>query len=418
MERVLDEVARATGVDRVEVRLRNFVPSQAFPYTQPCGWIADSGDYAGTLTEAAKLTDSEGFECRREAARREGCTIGIGFAHELTPEGSSRPDSLLGGTDSATVQVTPRGDVIVRTGVTSPGTGNETGIAQVVADTLGCAIERVRVEQGDTATCPHGNGNYSSRSMTFGGASARLAALDIRTKIEQVAASMLGVYTGAIEIADGVVTASGASLTLDDVAAEIVRNPHGRHMDGVEPGLESTRVYRIPNVHHKPEVDGRYNQYPTWSFASSACVVEVDEQTGVVRVEDFVLVHDSGGLVNPLLAEAQLHGAIMQGIGASLYEEITYDDQAVPGARTLRQYTLPSARESAAVTLAHRSTPSPFTLDGRKGVGETGISAPAPAIASAIEDALRAHGVTLTAVPFTPARVWATLQHSSDRGSR
>ncbi|MCQ8836301.1 xanthine dehydrogenase family protein molybdopterin-binding subunit [Streptomyces malaysiensis] len=410
MERILDEVARATGVDRIEVRLRNFIPSSTFPYTQPCGWITDSGDYEGTLTEAAKLIDYADFERRRAEAREQGRTLGIGFAHELTPEGSSRPDSLMGGTDSATVRISPRGDVTVLTGVTSPGTGNETGIAQVVADALGCDLERVRVEQGDTASCPYGNGNYSSRSLTFGATSARLAADELRERIEAVAVSMLGTDAGRIRIEEGTVHGPhDATLTLDAVAAEIYRNPHGRHMTGLPPGLEATRSYRIPNVHHQPDVDGRYNQYPTWSFASAACVVEVDEETGVVRVEDFVLVHDSGEIVNPLLAEAQLHGAVLQGIGASLYEEISYDEDARPFAHTLREYTLPGARESLAPVIGHRSTPSPFTLDGRKGVGESGISAPAAAIASAIEDALREHDVRLSRAPFTPARVWAAL---------
>ncbi|MFE2187689.1 xanthine dehydrogenase family protein molybdopterin-binding subunit [Streptomyces sp. NPDC059455] len=410
MERILDHVARATGQDRVDVRLRNFLPPTAFPYTQPCGWITDSGDYAGTLSEAAKLIDYAGFERRRAEARAQGRLLGIGFAHELTPEGSSRPDSLLGGTDSATVRISPRGDVTVLTGVTSPGTGNETGIAQVVADTLGCDLERVRVEQGDTASCPHGNGNYSSRSMTFGGASARLAAGELRSRLAAVGASILCTTAERVRIADGNVTGpTGTTVSLDEVAAEVYRNPHGRHMTGLPPGLEATRSYRMPNVYHQPDVDGRYNQYPTWSFASAACVVEVDEETGAVRVDQFALVHDSGGIVNPLLADAQLHGAVLQGVGAGLYEEISYDDTALPFAQTLREYTLPSARESVDLLLGHRSTPSPFTVDGRKGVGESGISAPTPALASAIEDALREYDIQLTQAPFAPARVWAAI---------
>lgn len=413
LERILDEVADAVGRPRDEVRVRNFLTPEMFPYEQPSGWITDSGDYAGSLEKVKKLIDWDAFPARRSAARAEGRRLGIGIGHELTPEGSSRPDSLLSGTDSATVKMSPHGDVTVLTGVTSPGTGNETGIAQIVADCLGASLDRVRVVQGDTEICPHGNGNYSSRSLTFGGSSAHLAALVVHDKLRRVGANMLGAAPGEVRL-DGhrVIAPSGEEVSFGAVAATIYRSPHARHMEGVEPGLEVTRTFKMDNVHHQPEKDGRYNQYPTWSFSTAACIVEVDEHTGVVRIETFALVHDSGVVVNPLLAEAQLHGAITQGIGASLYEEICYDDAGMPLNLTLREYTLTGIRESVDIVLGHQSTPSPFTMMGMKGVGESGISAPAPAIASAIEDALSDLGVRLTEVPFTPARVWAAIQEA------
>jgi carbon-monoxide dehydrogenase large subunit len=414
MERILDDVARCTGRGRDEVRLRNFIAKDEFPYVQPSGWVTDSGDYAGTLHDVKKLIGWDQFPARKAEARAAGRFLGMGIGHELTPDGAARPDSLMSGTDSATVRISPHGDVTVLTGVTSPGTGNETGIAQMVADALGARIERVRVMQGDTDSSPYGNGNYSSRSLTFGGSSAVLAVQPIREKLTLVGSRMLRVPVETMEIVDHRLSSPDCDrdLSIDEVAWEIYRRPHGVTMEGIEPHLESTRSYRSGNVHHQSEVDGKANIYPTWSFSTSACVVEVDPQTGVVTIEKFAIVHDSGKIVNPLLAEAQMHGAVLQGIGASLYEEIVYDSNAYPVHQTLREYTLPSARESVELLLGHRTTLSPFTMMGMKGVGESGISAPAGAIASAIEDALIDWDARMTTVPFTPARVWQSIQDS------
>lgn len=419
LERILDDVARRSGVSRRDVRQRNFVQPEQFPFTLASGWIMDSGDYQATLDLALDLIDADNIEARRTQVAANGRLLGLGFAHELTPEGSARPGSLLGGTDSTTVRVSPRGHVTVLSGVTSPGSGNETGLAQMVADALGADLHDVRVIQGDTQSCPHGNGNYSSRSLTIGGASARLASEDIRYKLEQVAARTLDVPVESLHFSRGRITssASKSSTTIAAVAGEIYRNPHGAAMEGIDPNLESTRSYKMPNVHHQPSTTGIYNQYPTWSFAAAACLVEVDPATGAVTVVEFALAHDCGVVVNPALAEAQLHGAVMQGIGAALYEEVLYDSAGAVEAPSLREYTLPSVREWAPVTLGHCSTPSPYTHQGMKGVGESGISAPCAALASAIEDALNHHDavkrpVVLNRAPFTPARVWAAINEA------
>lgn len=418
LERILDEVARRTGVDRADVRRRNFVQPDQFPYQLASGWIMDSGNYSDTLDLALELIGADSFSKRRTAAARKGRLLGLGIAHELTPEGSARPGSLLGGTDSTTVRISPRGHITVLTGVTSPGSGNETGLAQIVADELGADIEKVRIIQGDTQSCPHGNGNYSSRSLTIGGASARLAASDIRRKLETVAARILDVPIDSLRFHRGSVTSSSTSTptSIEALAGEVYRNPHGVNMEGLEPNLESTRSYKMPNVHHQRERTGMYNQYPTWSFAAAACVVEVDPSTGATRIVELALAHDCGVIVNPTLAEAQLHGAIMQGVGAALYEEISYDENASLENFSLREYTLPSAREWFPVKLGHCSTPSPYTHQGMKGVGESGISAPTAAIAAAIENALEGinptRPVVLTTAPFTPTRVWEAIQEA------
>lgn len=414
LERILDHVATSAGLTGPEVRLRNFIGADEFPYIQPSGWTTDSGDYPGTLELALEMIGYSEFPVLRAEARERGRLLGIGVAHELTPEGQSAPGSLYGGTESATVRISPNGLVSVLTGVTSPGTGNETGIAQIVAQELGCEFSRVHVVQGDTDRCPFGAGNYSSRSLVIGGSTAGLAAGDLRDKLLTVAASMLEAAVADIDLVDGCfsVRGTGTQLTFEGVVQEVHLHPHGAHMDGVDPGLEVSRSYKMPNVDHQPWRTGRLNLYPTWPFGAAACIVEVDPETGHVTVERYVFAHDAGKIVNPVLADAQLQGAVMQGIGAALYESIQYDNDGGLETQTMMDYGLPTSMESVTVEIGHRETPSPFTHLGMKGVGESGVSAPSPAIASAIDDALAHIGVRMTETPFTPARVWQAINQA------
>jgi aerobic carbon-monoxide dehydrogenase large subunit len=412
MDRIMDHVADHTGVDRAQVRLCNFIPADAFPAPLASGPVLDSGDYAACLGEVLERVDVSAFRAEQARARAQGRLLGLGFGQELTPEGVALTSSLFNGVESATVRIGPDGAVEVFTGVSSAGTGNETGIAQVVADALGCRLERVTVRQGDTDLSPQGSGNYSSRSLTMGGAAAAQAADTLRKKLLRVAASMLEAKEDDLMLADGRIEVAGdpdTGLALDDVVAEIHLRPHGPHLVDVEPGLEAVGHHRAGNVFHRPAGQGRFSTYPTWSNASAAAVVEVDAQTGVVTVLRYVLVHDSGVVVNPMLADAQLQGAVVQGLGAALYETIGYGPDGAPTAESFMHYTLPSVKEAVAVELGHRCSPSPFTPLGTKGVGESGISAPPGAIASAIEDALAPLRIRLTHPPFTPSKVWEAI---------
>jgi aerobic carbon-monoxide dehydrogenase large subunit len=413
LDRIMDAIAARTGLTGAQVRLRNFIPADEFPYTQPNGATLDSGNYAGTMQKVLDAVDMDGFPGRQAAARAQGRFIGIGIGQELTPEGFCMPGSLYAGYESTSIRVSPGGDVTVLTGVTSPGTGNETGIAQVVADAMGCSLARIRVVQGDTDTCPMGSGNYSSRSLMLGGSAAHHAGLVLREQMTKVAASMLEAAEEDIEVSEDRFTVAGVpgqEVHFNDVAAQVYLFPHGRHMNGVAPGLDTNYSFKIGNVYHQPEVDGRFNGYPTWSNATAAAVVEVDPLTGVVSVEQFVLAHDCGPVVNPLLAEAQLRGAITQGIGASLYEFIAYDEAGQPISRSFMDYTMPTIKESFPITLTHQNTPSPFTPLGTKGVGESGVGSPPGAIAAAIENALAPLSLQLTELPFTPSRLWTAIQ--------
>src|SRR3990170_4269854 len=419
MDRIMDHIAMETGIDRAEVRFKNFIPPDEFPYPQVSGAMLDSGNYGEALRTVLDMAGYESFPALQEEARREGRYIGFGIGQELIPEGCSMPGSLLlNGCDGTEVRVSPTGEVTVLTGVTSPGSGNETGIAQIVADALGCKLERIRVVQGDTESCPWGFGNYSARSIIIGGSAAHLAATEVREKMLRVAGNMLEAAPEDLDAAEGRISVRATpdrSLTIEQVAAEVYRNPHGPYMEGIEPALEAQRHFRIGNVYHQPEKQGRFSAYPSWPNGVAACVVEVDPETGMVEILRFCMVHDAGKIVNPLLADANMHGGIAQGIGAALYEEIAYDEYAQPLTATFMDYTIPTAVEVPSMELGHQETPTPFTPLGTKGVGESGVGAPLGALTSAIENALPHLDLRLTELPLTPARVWSAIQEAREK---
>ena len=422
MDRVMDDVARQTGVDRAETRLRNFIPPDAFPYARPGGAILDSGDYPTALRRVLEMADYAGFPALQAEARASGRRIGLGIGQELTPEGVAIPGSLMNQAyDGATVRIAPGGDVTVLAGVTTPGTGNETALAQLAADAIGCRLDAVRVIQGDTDLCPYGLGNYSSRSVMYGGSAVRLAALDLRAKLLAVASRMLEAEVADLESSDGLIFVGGTparSVSIMSVVDEIYRHTFGANADGVEPGLESTRYYRSENIYHQPETQGRFSTYPTWPNGAAACIVEVDPETGIVRILRHCLVEDAGTIVNPLLATAVLHGGIGQGIGSALYESLVYDDTGQLLTATLMDYTIPTAVELPRFEVEHQETPSPFTPLGMKGVGESGMGSSLGALCSAIENAFPDLDLRLTDLPLTPHVVWRAIRAATESRPR
>jgi carbon-monoxide dehydrogenase large subunit len=417
MDRVLDRISAATGVDRLEVRFRNFIPADAFPYDQVSGALIDSGNYQGAMQQLIAQIDLDGLRKEQKAARTQGRLLGIGFGFEVAPEGCSMPNSdMLQGWDGTTVRLDPRGRVTVLTGVTSPGSGNETGIAQIVADTLGVSLDSVNVVQGDTDTCPYGLGNFSSRSTMIGGSAAMLAAQDIRDKLVTVASRLM--QADASELAIGgdriyVRAAPDRHMPIKQVARAIYSGAFAPHMEGIEPGLEVTRYFRIGNVHHQPKGQGRFSPYPTWPFMAAGALVEVDRESGFVKVLRYFAVHDCGKIINPMLVDGQIHGAIAQGLGGTLYEELIYDDVGQLLTTTLMDYTLPTALEMPSqITLGHQETPTFATPLGTKGAGETGLGSTMSAIVSAVEDALEIPGLALMELPLKPHRVWRAIREA------
>ena len=415
MDRILDRVADASGVDRAEVRMRNFIPPDAFPYSQVSGAMIDSGDYPKAMQRLLELVDVEDFRRRQTEAAAEGRRLGLGFGFELTPEGCSMPDNiLLQGWDGSTVRMDPTGQATVLTGVTSPGSGNETGIAQIVADELGVSMDTIKVVQGDTDICPYGLGNFSSRSLMFGGSAAMKAAGVIKDKLLNVASHMLEANQADLEIAEGVISVRGTpsqSIEVAKVAYELHANAFGPNAEEVDPGLDVTEYFQIGNVYHQPEKEGRFSTYPTWPYMAAAAVVELDPETGRVDVQEFYAVHDCGTVINPMLVDAQVHGAVAQGLGAAVYEELVYDEVGQLLTAGLMDYTIPTAVEMPPTfVVEHQVTPSPATPLGAKGAGESGVCGPMSAVASAAEDALGPGAANFMELPLTPTKVWSAMQ--------
>jgi carbon-monoxide dehydrogenase large subunit len=252
----------------------------------------------------------------------------------------------------------------------------------------------------------------------IGGSAVYAASNELRQKLLNVAGSMLEVASEDLESAHGRIFVRGSDqrrVSLRAVVDEIYRHTFGAHADEIEPGLEATRYFRAGNIYHQPDTQGRFSTYPTWSNGTAACIVEVDADTGLVRVVQYCLVSDSGLIINPVLADANLHGSIAQGIGGGLYERLAYDKDGQLMTGTFMDYTLPTAVELPRFEIEHQVTPTPFTALGTKGVGESGITGPLAALCGAVEDALLDLDVRLDQVPLTPSVVWRAINEARAR---
>lgn len=419
MDRIMDRVAQETGLDRAAVRLHNFIQPEEFPYSQPSGAVLDSGNYPGTLQKVLQMVGYENFPEEQRKAREEGRYLGLGIGQELTPEGCAMPGAvMISGYDSATVRVAPSGDVTVLSGVTSPGCGNETAFAQIAAEFLGCEFDRVAVIQGDTESCPYGLGNYSSRGTMYGGSAVQIAATELRDKMFRIAGRMMEAAPEDLDATGGRIFVKGApsrSVGFDEVANQIYRHTFGEYAEDEEPGLESTRYFRMGNIYHQPEKQGRFSNYPAWPNGSAACVVEVDPETGNVKILRFCLVEDAGTVINPLLATANLHGSLAQGIGGAMFEQVAYDSNGQILTATLMDYTIPTAMEVPRFEIGHQETPSPFTPLGMKGVGESGVGSVLGALCSGIEDAIPELDLRIDELILTPSRIWRAIQDAREK---
>jgi carbon-monoxide dehydrogenase large subunit len=414
VERLVDRVAERLGIDPVELRKRNFIPPDGFPYTGLFHTF-DNGRYADCLDRGVELLDLAGWRRRQDEARAEGRHIGIGvsFYVENTALGPSRKLNaggvLAGGYDIGHVRMETNGEVFVYTGLCEMGQGFTNGIAQIAADTLGVHPDQVTVVVGDTHACPvTGYGTGASRSASIGGASVQKACHRLREKIVSIAAHMLEASPEDLEGADGDLWIRGArqrSVSMADIGRAAYLRPI-EMPDGMDPGLESIEV-------HDPE-------WMAWPYGVNAAVVEVDVETGEVSFLDYVYVHDCGTILNPMIVEGQIHGGVAQGVGMSLYEELSYDDDGYPLTGTFMDYLLPTAVEVPRLRLAHEVTPSPVVPTGVKGIGEAGAIGSPSAIAAAVEDALRPFGARIHELPITPEKVlgWVARSPAAAVGAR
>lgn len=415
MERAIELISAELGIDSLEVRRRNLLPKDAFPHRLPSGLNLDSGDYPGALDQLLELFDHDKWRVAQAEADPAERRIGIGIAFELTPEGASFPGSMPSGFETSTVAIDPTGSVRVATSVTSPGSGNETGIAQLVADVLGVHPDRIAVTQGDTDITPFGGGNTSSRSLMFGGAAAVLAARDLRERLATCAATLLQAEVSGLRfIDDSIVVGNDAkrSLTFEKAVATIYTQAYSTALD-VELPLQVTRTFRSENVRHTPDDWGRISSYPSFPYSVHAAAVEVESMSGCVNVLDYAAVHDCGVVVNPGLVEGQFKGAIAMGIGATLWEELLHDGRGRTWTNRFKSYVLPRATDLPNFRIGHRCTPSPFHPLGIKGAGESGFGGAMAVIANAVANALGDDGRHLERIPCKPDVVLSLLQRSA-----
>jgi len=391
------------------------------PYTTPPGAEYDSGDYPATLRLALDRFDYAGGRAEQARARREGRLLGIGIATSVEPAGTNLASyeiitgrrSVSGSAEAAMVRVEPDGQVRVSLGDPPSGQGYETVVAQIVADELGLDPDAVTVSRGfDSATTPwlYLSGNYSNKfSVTDVGAVVG-AATRVREKLLRLAAHRLEIGVGDLELRAGGVEVRGAPgrrLTLAELArtayADVLGLPPGE-----EPGLESRHAHQNP-LARPVDADRRVRSQLVFSNAAHCCLVEVDRRTGRVKILKYVVAHDCGRELNPLIVEGMVHGATAHGIGAALLEEFRYDERGQLLTSTFMDYLKPTAVDVPLIEVARLEHPSPATPLGAKGVGEGGAIPGPAAVANAVEDALAGHGVVVRALPITPEQIWRWL---------
>ena len=398
MERLLDRVAAGLGLDRAEVRRRNLIPGDKMPYVTPLKTRAgstitcDSGDFPLCQAKAMAALDYEGFPERQAAARADGHYLGIGLANGI--KGTGR-----GPFESGLVRIGRSGKVSVYTGALAMGQGIKTSLAQVCADQLGVEVADITVVAGDTATIPLGLGGFASRQAVTAGSSVHLAAVAVREKVLAMASHMLEAAEQDLEITGGRVQVKGVpnlSVELRDIALAATGVP-GYTMPGkIEPGLEAM-------MHFAPEA-------LTYSNAVHAVEVEVDIETGQVAFHRYVVVSDSGRLINPMIVDGQIQGGVVHGIGNALFEWMGYDENAQPVTTTFAEYLLPTAPELPNIEIIYNESPTPLNPLGVKGVGESGTVPAAAAILSAVENALEPFGVRIDEAPISPVRIFELIE--------
>ncbi len=393
MERLMDRAADGLGLGRAEIRRRNLIPAARMPYSvglifrdgKPMTY--DSGDYPRCQAEALATADHDGFPARQQAARQQGRYIGIGLANYVEGTG-------LGPFEGATVRVHPNGRITVYTGGGDSRQGHWTTLAQICADKFGLDASAIDVEVGDTGKIASGVGTFASRIAVNAGNSVHLAADLVREKAIHVAAHMLEAAEEDLDIVDGRVVVKGVpdlSLGLADIARAVQGMPGFSLPGGVEPGLEATQYFSPPQS--------------AYCNGTAVAEVEIDVETGRVTILRYSMAHDSGTLINPLVVDGQVQGAIAHGIGNALYEWMIYDAAAQPLTTNFADYLLPGAHEIPRVAVSHIESPTPMNPLGVKGAGEGGTIPALAAIVAAIEDALRPFGVVLDEVPIMPPRL-------------
>ena len=397
MERAIDIIAARLGLDPAAVRRRNFVQPEEMPYHagilyrdgEPICY--DSGNFPETLKRALEAAHYDELRQRQREARQHGRYLGIGIGCYVEGTG-------VGSFEGAKVRIDASGQLIIATGATGHGQGHETVYAQIAADLWGVSLDRVRLIEGDTASIPFGCGTFGSRSTVNVGSAIYGASVRVKEKVLRLAAHILEANPDDLELGEGKVFIRGTpqrSISFGELARAAVPGWASKLPDELEPGLEAIFYFVPPTV--------------TWANAAHVAVIEVDVQTGGIKLLDYIVAHDAGKLINPLLVDGQIHGGVAQGIGAALYEEIVYDPNCQMLSGSFVNYLLPGSMEVPSIKTVHLESPSPLNPLGVKGLGEGGAIAPPAAIANALADALLPLATPVNEIPLTPERVMQIL---------
>jgi carbon-monoxide dehydrogenase large subunit len=410
LELGMNKVAEELGMDPVEVRRRNFIPKEEFPFTTALDIVYDSGDYHGTLDKLLQNFDLDAFRREQTELRERGVYRGVGFSTYVEVCGLA-PSRVVGpqgvgiqgaGWESAMVRVGPSGTATVYTGTSPHGQGHDTGFAQIAADRLGLDPENVHVIHGDTDHGPWGWDTYGSRTLAVGGEAVARAAQKVQEKAKRICAALLEAAPEDIELVDDKFQVRGSpdkAMAMAEIAGAAHVPPHELPTD-IEPGLEETSFYDPENF--------------VFPFGAHACVVEVDAETGKVDILRYLSVDDCGPAINPMLIDGQVHGGVAHAIGQALYEQVVYDESGQLMTGTFVDYALPTAAELPSFETDRTETPTPVNSLGVKGVGEAGTIAASPAVAGAVLDALGPLGVKWIDMPLTPMRVWQAIQDAQN----
>jgi carbon-monoxide dehydrogenase large subunit len=395
IERMVDILAAELKMDPAEIRLKNFVGNDEFPFPTATGLMYDSGNYAAPLKEALSQVSYTDLRKQQAEARAAGKLMGIGISAygEICAMG---PSAALpaGGWESATVKIEPTGKVTVMTGASPHGQGEETTFAQVTADELGCGIDDVLVVHGDTAVVQYGIGTFGSRGTAVGGAALFYALQDLKAKLKKFGAMLLDSESVTMTGGFCVDEATGKSVSFGEMA---VAAYHAKKLPAnTEPGLVATHFWEPPNF--------------TFPFGAHIVVTEVDRETGAIDIKRYVAVDDCGKILNPLIVDGQVHGGVAQGLGQALWEEAVYDEQGQLVTGELGDYAIPRARFMPFIESSHTETPSPVNPLGVKGVGEAGTIGCSPAVVNSVVDALSPLGVRHIDMPLTPQKIWKLIQ--------
>jgi aerobic carbon-monoxide dehydrogenase large subunit len=398
IERMVDILALELNMDPTEIRLKNFVGPDEFPYATATGLSYDSGDYAKPLHKALEIVDYKNLLASQQEARSQGRLMGIGISTygEICAMGPS-PATPAGGWESATVQIDPSGKVTIMTGISIHGQGEETTFAQIAADELGVDIDDILVLHGDTAIVQYGIGTFGSRGTAIGGTALYFALQELKAKIKKFGAMLL--KSDDISFANGecVCNKTGKTVSFAKIAGASYRAM--KLPPDTDPGLVATHFWEPPNF--------------TFPFGAHIVITEIDRETGAVEIKRYVAVDDCGKIINPLIVDGQVHGGVAQGLGQALYEHGVYDETGQLVSGELMDYAIPKASMMPWIESSHTETPSPVNPLGVKGVGEAGTIGCSPAVVNSVVNALKPFGVRHIDMPLTSEKIWKIIHEGA-----